>query len=75
MLVYYECYISIELTFLNGLMLIKQTNQKSAIFATIGILLNKGFKFQPNICNRCQNILIISINLSDIAILNIKGSD
>ena len=32
------------------------------------------FKFQPNVCNRCHN-LSMSLNLSDIAILNIKGSD
>ena len=37
--------------------------------------LNKGFKFQPNVCNRRQNLLMMSMNLSDIAILNIKGSD
>ena len=28
-------------------------------------------KFQPNICNRCHS-LMMSINLCDIAILNIK---
>ena len=33
------------------------------------------FKFQLNVCNRCHDLLIISINLSDIANLNIKGSD
>ena len=32
------------------------------------------FKFQPNVCNRCYDLLMISMNLSDIAILNIKGS-
>ena len=37
--------------------------------------LNYSFKFQPNVCNRCHDLLMISINLSDIAILNIKGSD
>ena len=37
--------------------------------------LNNSFKFQPNVCNRCHNLLMISMNLSDIAILNIKGSD
>ena len=30
--------------------------------------LNKGFKFQPNFCNRCRDLLMISMNLSDIAI-------
>ena len=33
------------------------------------------FKFQPDVCNRCHDLLIISINLSDVAILNTKSSD
>ena len=35
----------------------------------------KSFKFQTNVCNRCHDLLMVSMNLSDIAILNIKGSD
>ena len=30
---------------------------------------------QPNVYNRCHDLLMMSVNLSDIAILNIKGSD
>ena len=37
--------------------------------------LNKGLKFQPNICNECHDLLIVSMNLSDIAILNIKTTE
>ena len=37
MFAYYQCYILIELTFLKELMLIKQVNQKSVVFFTIGI--------------------------------------
>ena len=37
--------------------------------------LNYSFKFQPNVCNRCHDLLMMSMNLSDIAILNIKESD
>ena len=37
--------------------------------------LNLSFKFQLNVCNRFHNLLMMSINLSDIAILNINGSD
>ena len=37
--------------------------------------LNKGFRFQPNVCNRCHDVLMMSMNLSDIAILNIQGAD
>ena len=36
--------------------------------------LNKGLKFQPNVCNRCHDLLMMSMNLSDIAILNIKSA-
>ena len=37
--------------------------------------LNFSFKFQPNACNRFHDLLMMSMHLSDIAILNIKGSD
>ena len=37
--------------------------------------LNYSFKFQPNVCNKCHDLLIMSMNLSNIAILKIKGSD
>ena len=37
--------------------------------------LNYIFKFQPNVCNRSHDLLMMSMNLSDIAILNIKCSD
>ena len=36
--------------------------------------LSYSFKFQPNVCNRCHSLLMMSVNLSDIAILNIKVS-
>ena len=64
--------IMVELTFLKELMLIKQAHQKSVIY---WYFLNYSFKFQPNVCNRCRFLLIMSINLSDISILNIKSSD
>ena len=37
--------------------------------------LNHSFMFQPNVCNTCHDLLMMFINLRDIAILNIKGSD
>ena len=37
--------------------------------------LNKRFKFQPNVCNRRHDFLIMSMNLSHIAIFDIKGSN
>ena len=38
--------------------------------------LNFSFQFQPNVCIRCHDSLMMSVNLSDISISNItKGSD
>ena len=37
--------------------------------------LNYSFKFQPNVCNKSHNLLMVSMNLGDTAILDIKGSD
>ena len=37
--------------------------------------LNYSFKFQPNVCSTCHDLLMLSMNLSNIANLNIKSSD
>ena len=37
--------------------------------------LNYSFKFQPNIYNRCDDLLMMSMNHSGITILNMKSSD
>ena len=37
--------------------------------------LNYNFNFQPNVCNRFHDLLMMSVHLTDIAISNIKGSD
>ena len=37
--------------------------------------LDKGLRFLPNVRNGCHDILLMSINLDDIAILNIRGTD
>ena len=39
------------------------------------VFLNFKLKFQPNLTNRCHDLLMMSVNLSDIAILNIEDSD
>ena len=35
--------------------------------------LDKGFKFQPDVCNRGNDLSIMSINLNNIAISNLRG--
>ena len=59
--------------FLKELTLIKQVHQKNVMFVTIAI--SYSFKFQPNVRNRCHDLLMMSTNFSHIAILNIKVSD
>ena len=36
-------------------------------------LLDEGFNFQPYVFNGCHDVLMTSMNLSNIAIVNIKG--
>ena len=38
-------------------------------------LFSYSFRFQPNVCNRCHDLLMMSVNLSDTAIFNIKHSN
>ena len=72
MFVYYKGYILIGLTFLKEMMLIKQVYQKSVMFFIVGI---SSIKVSTNVCNRRHDLLMMSMNLSDVAILNIKSSD
>ena len=65
----------IELTLVRELMLIKRVHQKSVIVVTICIVLDKGIKFQTNICNGCHDILMVTININDIAISSIHDAD
>ena len=64
----------IELAFLKELMLIRQANSGIDIFFTKKFY-DKGFKFQLDVCNGCHDVLMMSMNLSDITILNIRGAD
>ena len=60
----------IEFTFLKELKLIRQANERVRYLSLLIF-----FKFQPNVCNRCHDLLMMSMNFSDIAILNIKSDD
>ena len=37
--------------------------------------LDKGFKFQSNISNGYHDVLMVSVNLRDVAVLNIHSAD
>ena len=53
---------------------VNKTSAKGCVICLYWYFLNCSFKLQPNVCNRCHDLLMISMNHSDIAILNIKGS-
>ena len=53
----------------------KRSESKECNVCHLWYFLNKGFKFQPNVCNGCHDLLLMSMNLHDIVILNIKGSN
>ena len=38
-------------------------------------VLDKGFKFKLNVCNGCHDLLMMSMNLDNIAILKIRSAD
>ena len=58
----------IELTFLREFMLIRQMNQKSALFI-------RGFDLKKHVCNGYHDLLMMYKKLSDADILNIKNAD
>ena len=53
----------------------KTSKSKECNICHYWYFLNKGFKFQPSVCNGYHDLLMMSLNLSNIAILNIKGAD
>ena len=58
-----------------GITVNKTSSSKDYDIWYIWYYLNYGFKFQENICNRCHDLLMMSMNLSNISILKIEGSD
>ena len=53
----------------------KASESKEHEFCQYWYFLNKSFKFQPNIFCRWHDLLMMSMNLKNIAILNIKVVD
>ena len=58
-----------------GIGVIKTSTSKECDSRHYCYFLNYSIKFQPNVCSGFHESLMTSINLSGIAILNIKRSD
>ena len=67
------CYDRIGVS--EGIDVNKTSKLKECDICHYWYFLNKGFMFQSYVCNKCHDLLMMSINLRDNAILNIKGSD
>ena len=53
----------------------KRSESKKCDICHYWYFVSNGFTFQLNFCNECHDLLMISMNISDIAILNIKSAD
>ena len=62
-ILYFERIDASEVTDVN-----KTSKSKEFDICHYWYFLNKRFKFQPSVCNRCHDLLMMSMNLSDIAI-------
>ena len=62
-ILYFERIDASEVTDVN-----KTSKSKEFDICHYWYFLNKRFKFQPYVCNRCHDLLMMSMNLSDIAI-------
>ena len=58
-----------------GIYVNKASTSKECDICQYWYFLNYSFKFQANVCNRCHDLFLMSSNLSDISISNIKGFD
>ena len=67
------CYDGIDVS--EGIDVNKTSASKECNVCHHWHFLNYRFKFQPNVCNRCHSLLMMSLSLSDIGILHIKISN
>ena len=51
-----------------GIYINKTSASKECDICHCWYFLNKRFKFQPHVCNRCHDLLTMSMNLSNAAI-------
>ena len=52
----------------------KTSKSKECDICHYWFFLNKRFKFQSYVCNRCHDLLMMSISLTDTAILKIENA-
>ena len=64
-----------RIDFSKGIDVNNRSESKDCNILHFWYFLDYGFKFQPNVFNGCHDLLMKSMNLSDITILNNNGAD
>ena len=62
----------IQLIFQKELILIEQMHQKNAIFVITGFFQINSFRYEPNLCNACHDLMQMIFN--NVAIVYVKGN-
>ena len=58
-----------------GIYVNKTSELKECDICHYWYFLDKGIELQPDVYKGCHGVLMMSMNLSDIAILNVNGAD
>ena len=58
-----------------GIDIDKTNASKECLLCHYGYFKNVGFKFEPQVCNKCHKVLMTAYELKNVAILNVKGVD
>ena len=65
------CYDRIDVS--EGIDVNKTSACKECIICHYWYILDKGFRFQPTVCNSCHNISMLSFDINNFGVLNIHG--
>ena len=66
------CYDRIDIS--EGIDLAKSNDSKKRMICHYWFF-NHGVKFQDSVCNGCHDLTMLSVNISDIAIITVKNVD
>ena len=61
-----KSYIKTELRFFAGIDVKEKSASEECDICHFSYFLNTGFKFSPNVCNKYHDLLMISMNVSDL---------
>ena len=53
----------------------KTSASEECMICNYWYFLDIGYKYEPNVCNKCHDISVMAYELENIAILNVKGVD